>query len=250
MSTTIRPSRPQVRRVIHVEPDLDADRVVGPGSAATVGDPPDASLDAAAASSSVAEDEAKDESAPARREGRPRRWPVVLLALVAAGGIAGTAGFGRAWATAQAGSRATAAVAGTSRNFVIALTNFDPGTVSADFSQIQSYACCQFSGQASKFFGSTIRSELTKAHAASRGKISDLYVQSVSGSSASVFAVVDQTYLNSYAHSPIADTLRLVLGLTEVKGTWKVSSVQVLQQPVSATEGSSSTSSGATSNKK
>lgn len=168
-----------------------------------------------------------------------RRWPGVLLGAVAVLGIAGTAGFGWAWSSARSAAAASSAVSQTTREFVLALTNFDPGTVGADFARIESYSTGQFASQAKHYFGTSIRQQLSQAGAASRGKIADLYVQSVQGSSASVFTVVDQTYLNKSTTTPIRDTLRIVVGVKETHGVWKISSVQVLQQPLTAGTGSS-----------
>lgn len=166
-----------------------------------------------------------------------RRWAsgrkAPGLAALAALGLAGTVGFGVAWALKGDGPP-TGAVSTSARNLVLALTNFDPGTISADFAQIQRDSTGAFAGQARRFFGASTQKELTSADAASRGTIDDLYVQSVDGDHASVFAVVSQRYLNKNAGQPVSDTLRLALGMTDVGGTWKTSSVQVLQQPVSS----------------
>jgi hypothetical protein len=179
---------------------------------------------------------------------RGRRWAsrrkMPGLAALAALGLAGTVGFGVAWALKGDGPPTTA-VATSARNLVLALTNFDPGTISADFAQIQRDSTGAFAGQARRFFGTSIQQELTSADAASRGTLEDLYVQSVDGDHASVFAVVSQRYLNKNAGQPVSDTLRLALGMTDIGGTWKTSSVQVLQQPVSSpTAGSTAPSSG------
>ncbi len=156
------------------------------------------------------------------------------LAALAALGVAGTAGFGVAYGLKASSAAPAAGIEAGARNVVLALTNFDPGTVRADFAQIESDATGAFSRQAARFFGPNIRKELAAADAASRGTIDDLYVQSVNGTHASVFVVVSQKYLNKSAGTPVNDTLRLLLGMTEVNGTWKTSSVEVLQQPVSA----------------
>lgn len=156
------------------------------------------------------------------------------VGLVAVLGVLGTVGFGLAWGLSSGGGGGNAAVSDSARNLVLALTNFDPGTVGADFSRVQSDATGAFARQAKKVFGSSIRKELVTAHAASRGKIDDLYIQSVSGSRATVFAVVSQTYLNTKTTAPVRDTLRMVIGLSDVNGSWLASSVRVLEQPVSA----------------
>lgn len=140
-------------------------------------------------------------------------------------------GFGVSWASQQSRAGDVEQVNAVSRNFLMALTNFDPGTVNADFGRIQSYATGQFSHQARSFFGSSIRQELATASASSRGLVKHLFVESLNGSSASVYAVVNQTYVNSKIKSPKSDTLRMVLGLNDMPDGWRISSVSVLSQP-------------------
>lgn len=157
-----------------------------------------------------------------------------LVGVVAVLGVLGTIGFGLAWGLSSSQPSTNTAVSDSARNLVLALTNFDPGTIPADFNRVQQEATGTFAHQANRLFGSSIRRELEAAHAASRGVIEDLYIQSVSGSHASVFAVVRQTYLNTKTSAPVRDTLRMVIGLTDTSAGWRVSSVHVLQQPVSA----------------
>lgn len=189
---------------------------------------PKAAADTDAAPAGAAVPEAPPASAPTRR---PRRWPTVLLAGLAVAGFAGTGYFGRAWLAQRASGSQEAQVRSTATGFVTALTNFDPGTVVGDFSRIQSYATGSFATQARQFFGSTIGQQLQAAGAASRGQVADLFVESLSASQATVFAVVDQTYLNDKMSSAAADTLRLELVLSEQGSAWKVSTVTVLQSP-------------------
>jgi Mce-associated membrane protein len=161
----------------------------------------------------------------------PRRWLTGLLALVAVLGVAGSIIFGLAWSNASSANSAQTAAASSARSLVVALTNFDPGTIRADFSRIESMSTGAFASQAKHYFGSSYGSQLSAAGAASRGRVVALDVQSVSGSNATVFAVVSQTYLNDKVKTPVVDTLRLVIGLTETNGRWLVSSVEVVQQP-------------------
>jgi Mce-associated membrane protein len=165
------------------------------------------------------------------RTGRHRRWPMVLCIVLAALGFAGTGYFGRAWLQQRSNADQQSQVRATATGFVQALTNFDPGTVDADFARIQSYATGQFATQARQFFGSSIRQQLQTAGAASRGQVRDLFVESLSGNDATVFAVVDQTYLNDKVKSAQADTLRLELDMTDLPGGWRISAVTVLQSP-------------------
>jgi hypothetical protein len=169
---------------------------------------------------------------PARRNGRaPQAWLTILCAALAVAGFAGTGFFGKSWLAQRSTNAELAQVRSSAAGFVTALTNFDPGTVDADFAHIQSYATGSFATQAKQFFSSSIRQQLETAGAASRGQVADLFVESMSGNAATVFAVVDQTYLNDKLTSAAADTLRLELSMLEGTSGWKISAVTVVQSP-------------------
>ena len=102
----------------------------------------------------------------------------------------------------------------------------------------------QFSTQAKQFFNSSIRTELEQALAESRGQIRALYVQSETPTTATVYAVIDQTYVNNKITTPQADVVRLVVNLENVGGTWKISDVTVLEGASPASAGTASGSSG------
>lgn len=181
----------------------------------------------------------------ATRPTRRRRGGVALLAVLAVLGVAGTAGFGLAWAGLHARQTGEAQARASARSFLVDLTNFDAKTVDADFGAISGMATGNFATQAQRFFNSSIRQELQKALASSRGQIRELYVQSYGGGSASVYAVVDQLYVNNKITSPQTDVLRIVVNLGQVGGTWKVSDVTVLQGPSLASGTSSAPGTGA-----
>jgi uncharacterized membrane protein affecting hemolysin expression len=178
-----------------------------------------------------------------------RRWPPrtlgrkgrVVLWCIAILGVIGTAVFGHEWASLNGQLGRQAQVRAVTSNFLTALTNFDSKNVDADFNRIQSYATGDFAKQSNQFFGSTIRSQLEAALASSRGQIRSQYVQSINGTNATVYSVVDQTYINDKMKSPSADELRIVTDLTLQGSTWKVSNVTVLNN--SGTGSSSSTGS-------
>lgn len=173
----------------------------------------------------------------------PSTWVVRVVAVVAS--VAALM-FGIAWSneSGQSGQQSQATAA--ANKFLVALTNFKPATVDRDFSTITSMATGQFAGQAAKFFNSAIRGELARALAQSQGQVRDLYVQNLSGSQASLYAVVDQVYVNSKVSSPQSDVLRLVLNMTDTSSGWKVANVSVLEGPSPTSgSGSASTSSSA-----
>ena len=103
-----------------------------------------------------------------------------------------------------------------------------------------------FATQAQQFFNASIRKALEEALAESRGQIRYLAVQSENqgAGTASVYAVVDQTYVNNKITSPQADVVRLVADLKQVNGVWKISDVTVLEGATPASAGSASGSAG------
>ena len=167
----------------------------------------------------------------------------MALAVVAVLGVAGTIGFGLAWAGLNARQTAQAKARAAARSFLVDLTNFDSKTVDADFNAITTMATGTFASQAQKFFNSSIRQDLEKALASSRGEIRDIFVQSYSANQATVYAVVDQLYVNDKISSPQTDTLRIVVTMDQVSGKWKVGDVTVLQGPSLGT-GSASSATG------
>jgi hypothetical protein len=177
-------------------------------------------------------------SAPAGRSPRPRS--VVALAVAAALGVTGTLVFGILWGGGGSSSQ-DPAVLSASRAFLTDLTNFNAKTVDADFSAITAMATGTFSKQAKQFFDSAIRVDLEKALAESRGQIRNLYVQSDSGTQATVYGVIDQVYVNNKISTPQADVLRVVVNLQQVGGTWMISDVTTLE---GATPGSATSPSG------
>ncbi|MGP0031032.1 MAG: hypothetical protein ACLPVF_11070 [Acidimicrobiales bacterium] len=179
----------------------------------------------------------------ARPPAAPRRGLFVGVSILAVLGLVGTLAFGLLWA-GSSGSGQPTAVLGSARSFLVDLTNFDAKSIDADFASITAMATGTFSSQATKFFNSSIRSELEQALADSRGQIRDIYVQSDNGSQASVYAVVDQVYVNNKITTPQSDVLRVVINLQMVGSRWKISDVTVLEGATPASTGSPSGSAG------
>jgi hypothetical protein len=174
--------------------------------------------------------------------GPSNRGRVLGLRVMAALGVVGTLVFGLLWANAGGGpAQQNPAVLSSSKTFLNAMFNFNAKTVDSDFGSITAMATGTFSTQAKQFFNSAIREDLEKALAESRGQIRNLYVQSESGNQASVYAVIDQVYVNNKITTPQADVDRLVVNLQQVGSAWKISDVTVLE---GATPGSSSSASG------
>jgi hypothetical protein len=176
---------------------------------------------------------------------RRHRRPAVV-SLVAVVGLIGTLVFGLLWAGKGGSAGADPAMTSAARVFMTDLTNFNAKSIDADFNAITSMATGTFSGQAGKFFNSSIRSELQDALAESRGQIRDLYVQSASAHQGSVYVVDDQVYANNKITTPQSDVLRVVVNVAKVGTVWKISDVTVLEGATPASTGSASGSAGST----
>ncbi|HEX4162335.1 MAG TPA: hypothetical protein VHZ05_07550, partial [Acidimicrobiales bacterium] len=162
----------------------------------------------------------------------PSRRAFRIVALVAALGLIGTVVFGVLYATqGSSGPVQDPAVKSAANQFLTDFFNFTPKTVDADFSAITAMATGQFSSQANQFFNSTIRKQLQTADASSRGQVRYLAVQQEGNppGTASIYAVVDQTYANNKSTSLGSDVVRLTADLKQVNGAWKISDVTVLE---------------------
>ena len=179
----------------------------------------------------------------------PSRKAFRVAAAVAALGLAGTLVFGILYVTKSSGQVQDPAVLSASRAFLTDFFNFTPKTVDTDFNAVTAMATGQFSSQANQFFNSNIRKALETADASSRGSVRYLAVQQEGNpaGTASVYAVVDQTYANNKITSIQSDVVRLVADLQQVGGTWKISDVTVLEgaTPASASGNSGSGSGSA-----
>jgi hypothetical protein len=173
----------------------------------------------------------------------PSRKTLAIVGVVAALGLLGTLIFGVLYATKSSGQIQDPAVLTASRTFLTDFFNFNAKTVDSDFNAITNMATGQFSSQATQFFNSNIRKALESALAESRGQIRYLEVQSEGNppGTASIYAVIDQTYVNNKISTPQTDVVRLTAELQQVGGVWKISSVTVLEgaTPASASTGNS-----------
>jgi hypothetical protein len=179
----------------------------------------------------------------------PTRRSFRIVSLLAAVGLLGTLAFGVLYATkGSAGPTQDPAVLSASQTFLTDFFNFNAKTVDADFNAVSSMATGNFSTQAQQFFNTSIRTALEQALAESRGEIRALYVQSENqaSGSASIYAVVDQTYVNNKITTPQADVVRLVATLQRVGGVWKIAGVTVLEGATPGSVGSPSGSAGST----
>lgn len=177
---------------------------------------------------------ARSDPADADRGGdTPSYGPLtVVLAVLAAAGLAGTLFFGFAWNRERTADAAEASMRTTASDFLVALFDFDGRTIDDDFDNIMSYATGDFADQAeAQFADDDTRAALREVQASSRVEVRDLFVQSFDGDRGRVFAVVDQTIANNQFPQPRSDQVRLEVGLRRVDGDWKVATLDVLEAP-------------------
>jgi hypothetical protein len=177
----------------------------------------------------------------------PTRRAFRVVSLVAAAGLVGTLVFGVLFATkSPSGPVQDPAVLSASRAFLNDFFNFNAKTVDADFNAVTAMATGPFSNQAQQFFNTSIRKALEQALAESRGQIRYDEVQSENeaAGTASVYAVVDQTYVNNKINTPQADVVRLTADMQRVNGVWKISNVTVLEGATPSSTGTPSDSAG------
>lgn len=185
--------------------------------------------------------------APTRRErmaeraGGARTATVLGLGALAIVATVAAITFGLSWSNANGQLNQQRAVKRAATTFLMDLTNFRPTTVDADFTALQNWAApgSVFDKQAEQTFNSNIRQALIQAHATYQGQLQSIYLASVNGSSAQVYAVLDTNYQNSKVNSPVSDTLRVTVNLIDTSNGWRISAVTV-QNP-SGTSGTSGT---------
>jgi hypothetical protein len=178
----------------------------------------------------------------------PSRRAFRIVSVLAAAGLLLALIFGILYATSGGGDDHVQdpAVLAASRTFLTNFFNFDAKTVDANFNTVEGMATGAFSNQAQQFFNSNIRKALQQALAESRGQIRYLEVQKddPAAGTASIYAVIDQTYVNTKISTPQSDVVRLIADLKQVNGTWKISNVTVLEGATPASAGSASGSAG------
>ena len=169
------------------------------------------------------------EGSPARTGILPRE--MVLLA-VAVLGVVGTLVFFGKWRDLDRQESERTSVVTTSQAFAEALFTFDHTTLNDDFDRIVDFAVEDFAEEADDVFNNEdTRRALIENRVGSRAEAVDVFVQSVDGDRARAFVVVDQRVANADFPEPVADTVRVNLGLAKKDGKWKIADVTVVTGP-------------------
>jgi len=133
--------------------------------------------------------------------------------------------------SATSADRTRTQVATLARTFLFTLTNFQASTIDHDVARIRSYAVGDFAQQVQQFFGPQAIDTIKHAQAKSSGQVQSVFVETLSGGTASVFGLVDETVTNSSQPRPRAELVRIEVQLIDTKDGWKVNKVNILEQP-------------------
>lgn len=132
---------------------------------------------------------------------------------------------------ATAANRERARVASVARTFLFALTNFRATTIDRDVARIRGYAVGDFAQQVRQFFDAQAIQTLKSAQATSTGRVQSVFVETLSGGTASAFGLVNETVTNSSQPTARAEVLRVEVQLIDTSRGWKVARVDILQSP-------------------
>lgn len=167
---------------------------------------------------------------PTRRQSASP-WLVPFLLVLLALSLVAAIGFALAWSNLESQQNTRTTVTRVARDFLLSLTNFTPNNLDSRLANLSTYATGDFAKQENQFFGTSIRQALQQVRASSRGQIRYIFVQSQNGDQATVYAWVDQTFINSKLTAPQTDVLQVSLGMFDRPAGWKIGSVTVLNSP-------------------
>jgi Mce-associated membrane protein len=154
-------------------------------------------------------------------------WTLLVLALGAGGYV------GWLWQQGEMQERREREVLAVARDFLTTLTNFQADTIDQDVEEIRSFAVGTFADEVGDFFDQEAVDQIREAEAVSVGRIDSIFVQSLSGDSASVFGVVNEVVTNNTSPTASTEVVRLDVDMIETTAGWKVSDVEILQTPTS-----------------
>jgi hypothetical protein len=122
-------------------------------------------------------------------------------------------------------------VTSTARTFLVALTNFSADTIDEDVRKLRSFAVGDFATQVDDTFSPTRIEQIKRAKVVSTSQVRSVFIESLDGDQAKVFAVVDEKVTNNVSSAPRTDVIRVELGMINTTSGWKVNSVDILQSP-------------------
>lgn len=176
-------------------------------------------------------------SAPTTVDSRePRRFgvlavliPWILVAML----LATTVVVGLQWRDLRSQESARAEAATTAIEVVRLLTEWDASDGLDDTrADLKALAAGEFATQIDELFGSEAAQALEDAKVSSSGEIGDVFVQSIEGDTAEVFAVVTQTKTTEALPTPEAVVQRAAITLEHQDGKWVAVKVELTSDDI------------------
>lgn len=157
---------------------------------------------------------------------RSRRIGVIVLALLAVAGLAGTAWFGTQWRSAQNTDKAADAAVVAARQFTNTLTSVSANSLDKDFTAVLAGSTGEFRQMYAKS-SDQLRQLLIDNKAQAKGSVLASGVVSASTDKVVVVMFVDQTVQNVSNTQPRIDRSRIRVTMTKHDGRWLAEKVEL-----------------------
>ncbi|GAB07010.1 Mce-associated membrane protein [Gordonia amarae] len=157
---------------------------------------------------------------------RSRRIGVIVLALLAVAGVAGTAWFGTQWRSAENTDKAADAAVVAARQFTTTLTSVSANSLDKDFNAVLAGSAGEFHQMYAKS-SDQLRQLLIDNKAQAKGTVLASGVVSASTDKVVVVMFVDQTVQNVSNTQPRIDRSRIRVTMTKHDGRWLAEKVEL-----------------------
>ena len=157
---------------------------------------------------------------------RSRRIGVIVLAVLAVAGIAGTTWFGTQWRSADNTDKAADAAVVAARQFTTTLTSVSANSLDKDFTAVLAGSTGEFRQMYAKS-SDQLRQLLIDNKAQAKGTVLASGVVSASTDKVVVVMFVDQTVQNVSNSQPRIDRSRIRVTMTKHDGRWLAEKVEL-----------------------
>ncbi|MFP5308331.1 MAG: hypothetical protein ACLGIR_01990 [Actinomycetes bacterium] len=192
--------------------------------------------DTTGADEPVTEPDATTEALPALRGRvalrRAAPWLVTVLALALAGWSTWQ------WQVLAAREDAVLTVRATATDVLTVLTNWDADELDTTRTSLEAAGTDAFAEQVDEFVGPQAAEALAAAGTRSEGAVEDLFVQSIDGDRAVVFAIVAQALVSDDTEGVVQPATRAAeLRLQLVDGRWLVDGIDLIEPTIAEVAG-------------
>jgi hypothetical protein len=159
-------------------------------------------------------------------------WVVTVLALALAGVSTWQ------WQTLAAREAAATEVRAAAEDVLRVLTTWDADELATTRASLQDAGTEDFAAEVAEQFGPEATAALVAARTRSEGTVEDVFVQSLEGGRATVFAVVTQTLVSDDTDGEAQPATRASeLRLVQVDGRWLVDAIDIIEPTIAEVAG-------------